>query len=84
MSIVAAVALLLVAAVCFESAHSQLIAITDPPTTDESPAVIAAPENATNVTMFCELTSMGLIQQNAWTITKPGVPKTALQFSPTI
>ena len=26
---------------------------------------------------------MGSILQNAWTITKPGVPKTAIEFNPT-
>ena len=78
------VALLLAAAVCFESAHSQVIAITDPPTTNENPAVIAAPENATNVTMFCTVTRVGTgIRQNAWIITKPGVPRTVLEFNPT-
>ena len=75
--------LLLVAAVCFMTVSSQVIAVTYPPTTDASPAVIAAPENATNVTMYCVVTRVGVgIRQNLWTITKPGdTMRTYLQFN---
>ena len=68
-------ALILVIALCSKSVNSQqLVADTDPPTTDESPAIIAAPENATNVTMYCVVASVDLgIRQNLWRITRPGV-----------
>ena len=65
--------LLLVTALCLNSAYSQLgIAVTDPPTSDESPAVIAAPENATNVTLYCVTTVGEEIIQIRWRITRPG------------
>ena len=77
MTILVAAALFLVTAACFKSAYSQpLISVTDPPTTDESPAVIAAPENATNATVYCVVTRVGGsdpgIKQNVWRVTKSG------------
>ena len=50
-----AVAVLLVLAVCLKGATSQLpfASVTDPPTSDANPAVIAEPENATDVSIFC-------------------------------
>ena len=75
--------LLLAMTACFNGAYSQqLISVTDPPTTDENLAVIAAPENATNVTMYCVVTRVGSgIKQNFWRITRPGdTMSTNIQF----
>ena len=57
----------LLVTVCCNGIHSQLVAtVTDPPTTDANPAVVAAAENATNVTMYCEVTRGGSVRQNFW------------------
>ena len=56
----------LLVTVCCKGAHSQVVAITDPPTTDASPAVISAAENVTNVSMYCEVTRGGSVRQNFW------------------
>ena len=88
MTTLVTVALFLVTAVCFKSTYSQLlISNTDPPTTDESPAIIAAPENATNVTVYCVVTRVGGsdpgIKQNVWRVTRPGdTMSTAILINP--
>ena len=79
-----ALALILVIALCSKSVTSQqLVADTDPPTTDESPAIIAALENATNVTIYCVVIRTGSgIRQNVWRITRPGdTMSTTIQFN---
>ena len=67
------VAVLLVMVVCLEGAASQLLyaSATDPPTTDANPAIIAEPENTTNVTLFCHVVrdTTGT-RFNVWRITK--------------
>ena len=67
------VAVLLVLIVCLEGAASQLAFanVTDPPTTDANPAVIAEPENATNVTLFCHVIREGFgTRFNVWRLTR--------------
>ena len=69
-----AVAVLLVLAVCLKGATSQLLfaSVTDPPTSDANPAVIAEPENATDVSIFCHAVRDGGIgtRRNVWRISR--------------
>ena len=68
-----AVTALLLLVVCLEGAKSQLVFTnaTDPPTSDANPAVIAEPENATDVSLFCHVIRDGAgIRYNVWRITK--------------
>ena len=68
-----AVAVLLVLVVCLEGATSQLVFAnaTDPPTSDANPAVIAEPENATDVSIFCHVIRDGVgTRANRWRITR--------------
>ena len=58
----------LLVTVCCKGAHGLVVAITDPPTSDANPTVIAAAENATNVTVFCEVARDGSARQNIWFI----------------
>ena len=68
--VVIIVALLLA---CSGGAQGQALhAVTDPVTSDQSPAVIAAVENATNVTGFCEVTRGSILRLTYWFITKRG------------
>ena len=53
-------------------AQGQLLAVTDPVTSDQRPTVIAAVENATNVTWFCEVTRDSNLRVTYWFITKRG------------
>ena len=67
------VAVLLVLIVCLKDATSQVLFanVTDPPTTDANPAVIAEPENTTNVTLFCHVVRDGAgTRFNLWRVTR--------------
>ena len=67
------VTVLLVLTVCLEGAASQLAFanVTDPPTTDTNPAVIAEPENTTNVTLYCHVVREGVgTRFNLWRLTR--------------
>ena len=83
-----AVAVLLVLVVCLlKGATSQLLfaSVTDPPTSDANPAVIAEPENATDVPIFCHAIRDGLgTRVNFWRLfTRDSVfDNTLLSFSP--
>ena len=68
-----AVTVLLLLVVCLEGAKSQLVFTnaTDPPTSDANPAVIAEPENATDVSLFCHVIRDGAgTRVNRWRITR--------------
>ena len=63
---------LLILSVCFKGATSQppFTNVTDPPTSDANPAVIAEPENATDVSLFCHVVRNGSgTRFNFWRIT---------------
>ena len=67
-----ALAVLLVIVVCFKGATSQppFANVTDPPTSDATLAVIAEPENATDVSLFCHVVRNGSgTRFNFWRIT---------------
>ena len=67
------VAVLLVLIVCLEGAASQVTFanVTDPPTTDANPTVIAEPENTTNVTLYCHVVREGVgTRFNVWRLTR--------------
>ena len=77
--------LLLVLVVCLEGAASQLLFanVTDPPTTDANPAVIAEAENTTNVTLFCHVVRDGVgTRSNLWRLTR-GSETTQLRLNVT-
>ena len=79
------VAVLLVLIVCLKGAASQfaIANVTDPPTTDANPAVIAEPENATNVTLFCHVVRDGIgTRSNVWRLTR-GSETTRLRLNST-
>ena len=76
---------LLILSVCLKGATSQLVfaGVTDPPTSDSNPAVIAEPENATDVSMFCHVIRDGSgTRFNFWRITKDSVTS-VLSFNST-
>ena len=64
-----AITVLLVLSACLKGATSQLLFanVTDPPTSDANPAVIAEPENTTDVSLFCHVVRDGFgTRNNVW------------------
>ena len=67
---------LLILSACLKGATSQLVFanVTDPPTSDANPAVIAEPENTTDVSLFCHVVRDGSgTRFNRWRITRDSV-----------
>ena len=74
-----AVTALLLLVVFLKIVTSQLVFAnaTDPPTSDANPAVIAEPENATDVSIFCHVIRDGVgTRFNFWRITRDSVTST--------
>ena len=81
-----AVAVLLVLSACLKGATSQLVFTngTDPPTSDANPTIIAEPENATDVSLFCHVVRDGQgTRRNTWRITYADGSEVLLTFNTT-
>ena len=70
--------LCLILAVQFGAHVSELS--TDPPTENGGTTVVAALENATNVSVFCAVTEFGNATLTAWYLTEEGGTRQRIQF----